>query len=72
MVDSKKTIVSIFYKVFVDDVKLNSPKYKRFMEKHEKRYGKEKVDKWKAVLKDATEKEGRLHRILQRLHKQSV
>ncbi|KAK4777977.1 hypothetical protein SAY87_018164 [Trapa incisa] len=70
MVEFKKTIVPIFYKVSVDDVKLKSPRYntlftrentyKKFMQKHEKKYGKEEVDKWKDALKAATENKGRV------------
>ncbi|KAK4802833.1 hypothetical protein SAY86_001036 [Trapa natans] len=60
MVDFNKTIVPIFYKVSVDDVKIKSPRYKKFMQKHEKKYGKEEVSKWKAALTVTTENKGRV------------
>ncbi|KAK4802050.1 hypothetical protein SAY86_000253 [Trapa natans] len=60
MVDFNKTIVPIFHKVSVDDVKLKTPRYDEFMKKHQQTSPKEKVDEWKAALRAATENKGRV------------
>ncbi|XP_031378231.1 TMV resistance protein N-like [Punica granatum] len=59
MVRLKKEIVPIFYKVSPDDVKLKTPMYSKFIEEHEVKYGKKRVEKWKDALRASAQFKGR-------------
>lgn len=58
MVRLNKAIVPIFCNVSSDDVKLKTQTYQAFMEEHETKYGRKRVEKWKDALKAAAQFKG--------------